>query len=305
MKNILVLMSTYNGAEYLDEQLNSILTQNDITPQLLIRDDGSTDDTLRILKGYQLRYPDQIELIEGDNIGWIKSFFTLAEYASRHYTGYRYYSFSDQDDIWLPNKLKRAVEYISSLPPGPQLYCSNLYYYKNGLNQGFIHKETLKPTFKNSLIRNYAAGCTIVINDALLHKMLIEPPDISIAYDYWLYLIAILCGSVIVDPEAFILYRQHGNNQIGIKRNFTEIWRRRLKSFFSIIRVRAKENLACELLRIHGASMPQDAKDSVLKLANYRTSIKRRLSLLFDNGYTFNKPDSDFWLKLRIITGRL
>lgn len=305
MKNILVLMSTYNGAQYLDEQLSSIIAQKNVKPHLLIRDDGSTDDTLRIIKDYQRIYPNQVDLIEGSNIGWKKSFFTLSEYASKHYTTYDYFSYADQDDIWLPDKLSRAIERLSSLPPGLQLYCSNLYYYRDSINLGKVHPKPVKPTFKNCLIRNYAAGCTIVINDLLLNTMVKQSPNPGIAYDYWLYLIATLCGHLIADSDSFILYRQHRNNQIGIKRKFSEIWKRRLTSFSSLISDRAKENLAIELLNLYGHTMSPEARKAVEKLAYYRNSFSQRLALLLDNGYTFNKPDSDFWLKLRIILGRL
>ncbi|WP_276834352.1 glycosyltransferase, partial [Massilicoli timonensis] len=107
-KRILVLLSAYNGEKYISAQIESILYQKtEHQVDLLIRDDGSNDDTLNILQEYETKYPDRIKVVEGENIGYNKSFFWLIQEAN----GYDYYSLSDQDDVWLDNKLDIAVKY--------------------------------------------------------------------------------------------------------------------------------------------------------------------------------------------------
>lgn len=102
-----VLMSTYNGAKYIREQIDSILNQKDVNVELLIRDDGSSDNTAEICKEYQKKNTN-IRFYQGENIGVGKSFMELLKKAPEA----DYYSFSDQDDVWLEDKLSRAVKMI-------------------------------------------------------------------------------------------------------------------------------------------------------------------------------------------------
>lgn len=298
-------MSTYNGEKYLSEQLDSIFSLAEVETLILIRDDSSTDCSIGIIESYSTKHPGRIILIKGDNIGWRKSFFSLALLAQKDYPDFKYFAFADQDDIWLPQKLKRGVDTLKQLPEGPKLYCSNVIQYKNGVALGKLRNVSIKPSFKGCLIRNYATGCTMVFNRRLLNLVCSEPPQIKIAHDYWFYMVACLCGSVVIDDESFIWYRLHDSNQVGFKGGFREIWKRRLKSISNLLNNHEKEETAKELLRIHGDSMTNEALKAVEKLAKYKSSVRKRLSLLFDNGYTYNSRSNDYWLKLRILSGRL
>lgn len=301
MKTVLVLLSTYNGAEFLKEQIDSILNQTGCKIKLLIRDDGSSDSTVPILREYSNCYSNQIVLVEGKNIGWRKSFFELLIMAKNNYNNFDYYAFADQDDIWLQNKLSIAIQNIETLPTGPNLYCSNLYYYKNGINEGKVRKKKHCPTYKNCLIVNYATGCTEVFNNKLLTLVTLELPSIEVPHDSWMYQVAVLCGNVYPDDESYILYRQHANNQIGAKRGFLEIWKERLRSIRQSTNNNFREEQAAELRRILGCYLNVDASNAINKAADYRKSILSKIRLLIDNGYTTNKFSNDFWLKLRII----
>ena len=117
MNRVLVIMSTYNGEKYVREQINSILMQKNVEVSVLVRDDGSTDGTLEVINGLQ---DDRITVLNGENMGCEASFFELL----MHCKGYEYYAFSDQDDIWLEDKLARAIGMIGSSDT-PVLYCSN------------------------------------------------------------------------------------------------------------------------------------------------------------------------------------
>lgn len=305
MRNVLILMSTYNGEKFLSEQLDSIFAQKDVSVHLLVRDDGSSDSTISILREYQKSHPDDIDIIQGENIGWKKSFFSLAKLAEQKYNNYAYYAFSDQDDIWLPKKLIRALTLIDKFGDCPALYASNLSYYKNGKIFDNIRSNSITVSSKSCLIRNYATGCTILFNRQLLNLISSNFPDIDIAHDYWFYLVASTCGSVIIDPDPYVLYRQHESNQIGIKRRFRDVWIRRFGNLKKIIHNHEKELIAKELFKIYGDSMNHNAKVAVKKVAFYKDSLSNRLSLLFDNGYTHDRRSNDLWMKVKIIFGIL
>ena len=105
---VTVLMSTYNGERFLKEQLDSILQQQDVDVRLCVRDDGSTDGTMDIL----LEYADAIELTIGNNFGVGNSFMSMVYSANLESD---YYAFSDQDDIWMPDKLISAVDELKNI----------------------------------------------------------------------------------------------------------------------------------------------------------------------------------------------
>lgn len=301
MSGIVVLMSTYNGERYLREQLDSIFTQKDVDVCLSVRDDGSKDSTLEILCEYKKKYEGRMEILKGENIGWKKSFFELIRHAAVHYTGYNYFAFSDQDDIWLEEKLTAALSGLDALDCRIALYCSNQYYYKDGENLGAVWKRTPVPTAKNCLVRNCSPGCTMAFTKGLLDMMARYDSDHPAAHDYWAYQVAVLCGKVYVDENSYIYYRQHENNQIGITGGFRQLWRRRLKTAASSNRKRERQ--AKELYNLYRDDFSEEGRLAVEKIRNYRKSLKNRFGLLTDNDYTLGKRSNDFWFKLRIILG--
>ena len=112
---VLILMSTYNAEKYLVEQIKSLREQRNVCVSILCRDDGSTDNTIHILKSLGIDY------YTGGNLGPARSFMDLVEKCSETY---EYYAFCDQDDYWYPDKLKTAIEYIDNEKESPVLYYS-------------------------------------------------------------------------------------------------------------------------------------------------------------------------------------
>ena len=103
--NIAILMATYNGEKYLGEQMNSIITQTNQEWHLFIHDDGSTDGTLRLLQSYAEKYPQQISILHyPPQGGALNNFMSLLEKVQADY-----YMFSDQDDVWHPEKIERSL----------------------------------------------------------------------------------------------------------------------------------------------------------------------------------------------------
>ena len=131
MKKVQILMSTYNGEKYVDEQINSLLQQDHTNLEILIRDDGSKDSTVSILEEYNREYPN-IKLIIDENKGVISSFFELAMKASEEAD---YFAFCDQDDYWKPQKISRAVNLLEKESPNtPLLYFSRWKLWMSTLN---------------------------------------------------------------------------------------------------------------------------------------------------------------------------
>lgn len=306
MNEVVVLLSTYNGEKYIREQLDSLFAQENIKLHLVVRDDGSLDGTIAIIDEYIQQFPNKITLIKGDNIGWRKSFFYLIQYAAKNFNNIEYYAFCDQDDIWLPEKLNVACKRLNQMDTSkPRLYCSNLFYYKNGIKYGKIKQSGLKATFKNCLILNYATGCTVVFDRNLLNLISNHLPSISIAHDQWTYMVAVLCGNVLIDDDAYILYRQHDGNQIGATKGYLNICKKRLGEIRKLSDNNGQVLIAKELYSLYSSKMSSDAQCAVKKLMDYKTSFKSWFLLLIDNEYTAKKFSSKFWLKLRIITCRL
>ena len=214
-KRILVMMSTYNGEKYLQEQIDSILNQNtEHEVRLRIRDDGSQDGTCEIIEDYISRYPFQIELIRGENQGYNASFFSLIHNAE----GYDYYSISDQDDVWLEDKLQTACNAIDENNHNtPVLYASTSYLVHDDLKPyGATRKKERELSMYNTIIQNICPGHTQVLNNALvdLLKGEIDASRIYV-YDSWIQNVANLYGTIAFDNKPHTYYRQYEGNQLG------------------------------------------------------------------------------------------
>lgn len=159
-KKVAILISTYNGEKYLKEQMDSLLNQTYKNIDIYIRDDSSTDGTIKIIEEY-IKNTSNIKLIKGENLGFVKSFFELLKEVREA----DYYAFCDQDDIWMEDKIERAVEFLSKLDENKaNLYFSNSDYYDGEMN--FIaHGEEKKVyNFRNSLVECVSQGMTMCIN---------------------------------------------------------------------------------------------------------------------------------------------
>lgn len=225
MEKVQILMSTYNGEKYLKQQLDSILNQTYPDICVLIRDDGSTDGTVAILQQYADKH-ENITFYTGKNIGVIQSFFDLLRASD---DAVEFYGFADQDDVWMPQKVERAVGMLQLKDADmPLLYCSDTYVTDEQLR--ILKKDDKKPrpSWGNALVQNICTGCTAVTNKKLRDIVKVTRPQQIVMHDWWLYLTAELYGETVYDNEAYIKYRQHGNNAYGAKTKKLEIWKYRI-----------------------------------------------------------------------------
>lgn len=214
-KRVLVLMSSYNGSMYIEDQIRSIMLQEtEYQVDLRIRDDGSTDNTCLVIGEMQRKYPGRVELVKGDRVGYNASFFILLNEAS----GYKYYALSDQDDYWLPNKIQISCEHLDRHEDDkPLLYASRSYLVRDDMQPyGKTRAQRRELSIYNTIIQNICPGHTQVLNNSLL-ELLKRSLDVSkiYVYDAWITNISVLYGKVIFDNNAHTLYRQHKNNQLG------------------------------------------------------------------------------------------
>ena len=228
---IAVLLSSYNGAQFIQHQVDSILNQQiDRELRIFIRDDGSSDETIQILESYQ---DSRINITRGDNLGSSRSFLELIRMAKRLPEDYMYFSFSDQDDEWHPDKLRIALESLEREDISlPLLYGSASLHVDADLKPLEENtKRIVRPlTLYNTMIQNTVPGHTLVFNRSFL-GLIPDSLDASRIYFYdgFLVNIANMCGRLIYDPYRHTNYRQHGDNVCGNQRNVFEWTRLRLQ----------------------------------------------------------------------------
>ena len=308
LERIVVLMSTYNGEKYIKEQINSILSQKEVDVFLIVRDDGSSDHTIDILDEYK-KSSTSFDYIKGDNCGSTKSFSKLLEYAYQKFNQNVLYSFADQDDVWLETKLYIASQKIDKKSAVPMLYCSNLTCVDRNLNYLHYMRKNIKAPYPKycSLVEPIATGCTMVFNPEAARLYLLKYDTSVRMHDIFMSHIAAFIGDIIYDNQSYILYRQHGNNQIGKRIGFISIAKGKLKSMLSIRYQHLREIDAKTFLEKFREHLNKEDKEIIEVVANYRKSIKIRLSfLLGEKGRKIRRVFSpNIWLYLRIIIGRV
>lgn len=221
-QHVAILMTTYNGARFLDEQLASIERQQHQQWTLFVSDDGSQDCTLEILGSTQKRWgSSRLKLLQGPRRGFVANFLSLT---SNTEINADFYAWSDQDDIWCDDKLDVALAWLKTIHEHtPALYCGRTELIcESGLYVGRSPLFARPPHFANALVQNIGGGNTMVFNQAA-RALLQEAGDslVTPSHDWWTYqLIAGVGGAIRYDPEPKVLYRQHNKNLVGSNSNW-------------------------------------------------------------------------------------
>tara|TARA_B110000090_G_scaffold180160_1_gene204895 strand:- start:26 stop:889 length:864 start_codon:yes stop_codon:yes gene_type:complete len=213
-----VLLSTYNGEQYLSEQLDSLVAQTHKTLAIHIRDDGSTDGTLDIIRDYQARFPDIFTLYLGANIGSSGSFCWLLENIEADM-----YFFCDQDDVWYADKIECHLRRYQNLLK-PEMVFSDLEILEKtsgAERKTLLGLQKMNPYYliggvTRILCQNPVAGCAMSLNHAAKKQILSlgQMPE-KVVHDHWFAIIATLYGDVFYLPEPLVKYRLHASNQVG------------------------------------------------------------------------------------------
>ena len=220
-----ILLSTYNGAAHLEEFLASILGQEFDNWSLMIRDDGSSDGTVKIIEDWSRRFPHRIRLLDAppnENLGTVLSFSRLMQHSTAPYV-----MFADQDDIWLPSKVRGALAAMRRQEgqdgaSKPILVHTDLMVVDENLNtlanslwryQGLVPGR--HPVFSRTMVENVVWGCTAMLNRSLVDLVESIPP-VTIHHDWWIALVAAALGKIVSSNEQSILWRRHGRNESDI-----------------------------------------------------------------------------------------
>lgn len=300
MQSIQVLLSSYNGEQYLQEQLDSIMRQKNVTLGLLVRDDGSSDITCDILTQYEM-HNQNINVIKSSNIGAVKSFLDLIVMSG----GYDFYAFADQDDVWDEDKLEIAIQQLSDYDEIPAMYYSNLRVVDKSLNviSNKMHTDIRALDLEEILLgKNNATGCTMVINRNLMQLLKQYYPNKVIMHDSWIYAVCkSVNGKIIYDETPRMSYRQHMNNVLGARMNLKK--RFLCSSFGNNKGIRS--TIAREILEGYADNLNEYNK-SILELFAYgQNTFKGKFEFLMKMLPKVKTIDKKIILLINVILGLL
>lgn len=226
LPDVNVLLCSYNGGSYLAVQMDSILAQQHCNPIIVVSDDGSMDGSRDVLAGYVTGHP-RVSWRPGPSQGFVRNFFSLINDVS--ITG-EYFALADQDDLWLPDHLARALALLMTVPAGVPALCASRTRLVDSGGQpiGWSSHHLRHPSFQNALIQNIASGNTMVFNRPARELLAqLGAYTMPVWHDWALYQVVTACGGqVFYSQEASVLYRQHGNNAIGAQWTLASRWQR-------------------------------------------------------------------------------
>jgi glycosyltransferase involved in cell wall biosynthesis len=276
-----VLLATYNGGRFLRELLESVVRQTHADWRLIVRDDGSKDNTVDVVNEYAGKLPSKVTLVEDDagHCGACLSFARLIEHSTSDYI-----MFCDQDDVWLPGKIKLTLGKMLEMEKqhgkgAPLLVHTDLKVVDRGLNpvsDSFWEYQYLDPekgrTLNRLLIQNAVTGCTVLINKAL-KSLCTGIPGEAVMHDWWIALVAASFGEIGHVPEATILYRQHGRNDIGARGWDREGIIRKLSRYWREGKIRERVALNIKTIPKIRVDLLMSQKQAGAFAERYKTSL--------------------------------
>lgn len=291
-----ILMATYNGEQFVGEQIESILSQSYKDWKLYIRDDGSKDNTLDVLSKYEREYSGKIIVIRDGKkgLGAKLNFAELLKYSKSEYC-----MFCDQDDVWVSNKIELSIKKMKDTESSygkdkPILIHTDLSVVDRHLNvmhKSFWKYQKLDERYKRLnylLVQNNITGCTMLLNRRLIDMSL----DISsqcVMHDWWIGLIASGFGKIESINNQTILYRQHGNNEVGAhKYNSLQYFKTKAQNIEKINKsINDGITQAKEFYKIYGDKLSESDKKIVKEFSEIRCKniVSRRVSLLKNKFY--------------------
>lgn len=287
-----VLLATFNGERFLRQQIDSILSQDYPNLRVLARDDGSGDGTAVILKEYSEAFPGRFRVMPpGRPTGSAKDNFLLLMQASSA----DYLCFSDQDDVWLPDKVSLSQDAMNELEKRwgkeiPLLVFSDLHVVDDRLetlHRSFWSRMCIVPERINRLSellgKSVVTGCAAMLNRSLLDLSLRMPED-AFMHDCWVALLASTLGKSAIVRAQTVLYRQHGDNVVGtgipLPGGESATLLNRVRRFPLAARAQlalwnVSQQQARAFLRVHGAELPAEKRELLGAYLRCETSKSR------------------------------
>lgn len=310
-KKIVVLLSSYNGEKFIAEQIDSILQQEQVDVQLIVRDDGSTDATRALLKKYE-KLPN-VSVWYGDNVGVRASFMELVKNAPAS----DYYAFADQDDIWYKDKLIRGIRKIEKAGnDGPILYTSNqdlLDSEGNFIKVRFTDEIKQYIRLESMVYNNQISGCTFVYNNKLAKALEDRKELYAIGYermhDRMMLLLALCCGSIIYDDVPTMGYRRHDSNVTSTKSDADRDIIDQLRYHLSNMMIPQNKNNTTKTAKLLMPVLERDkgkaseVYKNIACIAKCGDNCFFRIKLLFNQNIINMFNDKKTTVAIKIITG--
>lgn len=292
MDTVAVLLAVYNGAKYLEEQVESIMHQTYQNVICYVHDDGSTDDSKELLMELKEKYPSKMIVLEYPPTGGAKeNFLSLLRGRTEPYI-----MFADQDDVWLPEKIEKTLAEMKKIEGDgstPALVFTDLKVVDKELKPidsscyKYVGLDPTRVKYTQLLRAHVGAGCTFMLNNALasICRQSFDPESAFTMHDQWCMMIASIFGKISFVDEATVLYRQHDANVIGATEPSYASESLRAKITRNVDLIKSKKFietktgwtkrvriLALDLLKIE--NLPPETRKTLMKLVNLKTKPK-------------------------------
>ncbi len=209
--SVTILLATFQGEKFLEDQLQSLASQKNVSVRVVINDDGSTDGTLDIIEKWK-----NTGLITKVSLSNKLGPSLVFQRLLMDNTDNEYIAFSDQDDIWDSNKLYEQIQLVPKNKP-TLIFTNRIFLSKNGKESKSLNYRKINPNFRNALVENVSPGNTILINREAANKLSLHyQPDIT-HYDSWFYLVMSATGDVVHLDKNLVKYRLHDDNLVGLR----------------------------------------------------------------------------------------
>ena len=308
LPRVLVLMATYNGERYLEEQIESILSQQGVNVSLWISDDCSTDSTYEICKKYAVKHSNVRVSQNTSNKRVARNFMDMVYEADAGQ--FDYFAFSDQDDVWFPQKLSHAIELIKCSGLGPRLYYSDVLDVDVALKNG---RREIAPfrqfasSLKLVLVLNWVLGCTMVFNsEFLLVVQRYRPPAFPRNHDGWLHLIGVACEWVVPDYDSAQIYRRiTGGNVVGESSLGTFSFSRIVNGYKMAFIDRTRDHTESARYVLEGYSdlMPSRNLKIISEFIEMGSSFTGRLNMALDEGFRGPQGVENILYMIKMVLG--
>ncbi len=276
--SVQVLLPVFDGERHLAELVDSLGRQQHRPARLLVRDDGSSDRGLDLLREAAARWDLPVRLLPlGPRLGPFRSFLQLLAEADPDVD---VVAFTDQDDVWLPDKLARAVRALDNLP-SPACYGSSVQVTDAELRP--LTRTVAPPggpSFLHALVEAIAPVSTMVVPQATRRLLLERMPDAHVYPDLWCYQVCVALGRFVYDPEPSLLYRQHDANALGLATTRRGRWAGRLRRTLTDVPGLGTPHWTqlAELERRFGDLLSFEQRDQLVSLLTTRTSWRRSVA---------------------------
>ena len=297
-----VILATYNGERFLSEQLESLTLQTRCPDRLVLRDDGSTDHSVELVRVWADRNGVALQQVTGPRLGPTRSFLTALRVAEPA----DLYLFCDQDDVWQPCKIDRALNLV---PWGddvaPTLCATRLEVVDERLNPLRLSSLPTGLSFSSAACESLLTGCTMAFNATFRELVVRALPEQAQMHDWWCYLLSTGANGATLhfDPIPTVLYRQHGGNALGAGPVGWSALRARVLRFVgrnSAVRSRQLQEFAM----LHGAGLTPEASEILCQLLAAKHGLIPRLRAVFTTPIRRQTAFATLTTRLALLTNR-